>query len=276
VAVALDELVSSLETTHKNLDLMVELGKRPEIDRLKVVEQLEEAKAQRESVRADRVKVGATLLALLGRDPAAQLEVDPLPASLPSLATAAGDLRAALDATSPIRRTHASREQAEEGVDKAYSAFLPKVVASASYFKDDAPSLDEAFDTWQVTLGVRVPLLHGGSRFERLAAARELAASAERSEEQVRLQLAAELEEALAQLRARKAELQAAQARVDAGEEAARIEAIRYDTGAGSIEDLLRAETRRSAARASLARARGQVVTAAERINSLVEEEAVR
>ena len=60
---------------------------------------------------------------------------------------------------------------------------------------------------------------------------------------------------------------------MSAGAEAARIETIRYDTGAGTIEDLLRAEARAAGAEAALARARAQVLSAAARINSLVEKE---
>ena len=61
---AMDELIRSLENTKQRLDLMVSTGKRPELDRLKVVEELEDARAQRASIRADRVRAASLLLAL--------------------------------------------------------------------------------------------------------------------------------------------------------------------------------------------------------------------
>jgi hypothetical protein len=63
----------------------------------------------------------------------------------------------------------------------------------------------------------------------------------------------------------------AAKARVAAGIEAARIEQVRYDTRAGTIEDLLRARSREEAARAAQASARAELVIAAERLNTIAE-----
>ena len=58
-----------------------------------------------------------------------------------------------------------------------------------------------------------------------------------------------------------------------AGTEAARIEQVRYDTGAGTIEDLLRARSRAEGARAALASARANLVISAARINTIAEKE---
>jgi outer membrane protein TolC len=60
---------------------------------------------------------------------------------------------------------------------------------------------------------------------------------------------------------------------VAAGTEAARIEQVRYDTGASTIEDLLRARSREESARAALASARAELVIAAARINTIAEQE---
>ena len=56
---------------------------------------------------------------------------------------------------------------------------------------------------------------------------------------------------------------------------AARIEQVRYDTGVGTIEDLLLVRAREVSARASLARARGALVTAVARLNAIAEQEVV-
>ncbi len=68
----------------------------------------------------------------------------------------------------------------------------------------------------------------------------------------------------------------AAGKRVAAADEAARIEEVRYDNGAGTIEDLLRARTRAAAAEAFLARSKGDVLGAAAQLNALVEREIVQ
>ena len=73
---ALDEQIAALTQTKTNLDEMVSLGKRPDVDRLKVVEDLEAAKSDRAGVGADRRRVAALLLSVLGRDPAGDVTVD--------------------------------------------------------------------------------------------------------------------------------------------------------------------------------------------------------
>ncbi|HHQ48092.1 MAG TPA: TolC family protein [Acidobacteria bacterium] len=273
---ALDELIRSLETTRQRLNLMVETGKRPELDRLKVIEELEDARAQRASIRADRVKVAALLLALMGRDPSGEVVTDPLPDRIPEAMMTRQELRAAVQESSAILQARFTAEQSEHGVRVAASSFIPKVVARGNLTQNAAPSLDDPLDTWQVSVGVVVPIFHGTSRFEELAAAKEQRSAAQEKLVQTQMEAGARLEEALARFDSARAELRAARARVTAGTEAARIEQIRYDTGAGTIEDLLRAQSRQQSARASLARALGTVVTAAQRINSIVEKEALR
>ena len=63
---ALSELERSLDQTRKRLDLMVSQGKRPEIDRLKILDQVAEVRQQQARVGASRVRVRGLLAALLG------------------------------------------------------------------------------------------------------------------------------------------------------------------------------------------------------------------
>ncbi len=276
VEASLNELVKSLEKTKERLDLMVESGKRPEVDRLKVVEQLEDAKAQRESVRADRTKVGALLLALMGKDPSLGIVVDPLADRTPVPAMTPDEMRRAVLESSTVQRARFTLDESSSRVKIQTASFIPKVVASGNLMQNAAPSVDDPLDSWQVSVSVVVPILHGTSRFEALDAAKEQRSAAEAALADTQLKAQSQLEEALARFRAAQSELNAARARLAAGAEAARIEQIRYDTGAGTIEDLLRAQARKQAAEASLAKARGGLITAAEHINSVVEKEAVK
>jgi outer membrane protein len=273
---ALGSRLSALEATSSRLDLMVSEGKRPEIDRLKAVEELESVRATRAAAQASRRKVGALLLSLIGRDPAAGIEVDPLPGTPPELTTPPAVLRSELDETSSVCEARLSVEQTESGVKIATSEFIPKVVARGNYLVNSGQSLDRSYDTWALSLGVIVPLVHGGARALNRAAAKEHRNAAEHRLEKVRLDTAADLEDALAELDAARTSIQAAEARVAVGVEAARIEQIRYDAGAGTIEDLLRALARQEGARSDLARARAESVTAGARINSIVEKRVVQ
>lgn len=273
---ALARQLSALEATNSRLELMVREGKRPDIDRLKVVEELEGARADRAGVQANRRKAGAMLLSLMGRDPAGEIAVDPLSDRLPELTTTPSDLRASLDETSMVRQARLALEQAESSVKIATSEYIPKVVARGNYLMNDGRSLDRSYNTWAVSVGMVVPLIHGGARPEHRAAAKEHRQAAEYLLVKAHLDTAAHLEDALAELGAARAAVEAAEARVAAGAEAARIEQIRYDTGAGTVEDLLRARAREEGAHSDLARAHAHALTAGARINSIVERKAVQ
>ncbi len=276
VARALDRQIAALESTNSRLELMVSEGERPDVDRLKVVEELEGARADRATVGANRIKVGALLLSLLGKNPTDRVTVDHLPEQLPRLVVDAAELHGEIEGVSTIRQAHLSLNQSEQAVDIATSEFIPKVVARGNYMVNDAPSLDGAEDTWGLSLGVVVPLIHGGARSERRSAAKERRQAAEFALEKARLETQAQLEGGLASFGAALDTVRAAEARVAAGGEAARIEQIRYDTGAGTIEDLLRARAREAGALAAVARARASVLTAAAHVNTIAEKEAVK
>jgi len=277
VLVSLGEQIAALQQTKARLDEMVELGKRPEVDRLKVVDELEGVKGQRANVRADRIKVGALLLSVLGHDPAVGVTVDALPEKNPLLATGElSRLQAQAAGNSAVRSARLATEQADSGVKVARSEFLPKAYAGANYLDHTGTEIDRTLDTWGASVSVVFPLFEGNVRFKRMDAARQRQAAARESLTEVQLKVQAELQEALARLEAARTNLAAAQAQVAAASEAARIEQVRYDTGASTIEDLLRARAREEGAKAARASAQAGLVTAGERINTVVEKEVVQ
>jgi len=273
VLVSLGEQIAALQQTKATLDEMVSLGKRPEVDRLKVVEELEGVKGQRANVRADRTKIGALLLSVLGRDPASGVTVDPLGEKEPVTSSAPAEVRPQVESNSVIRRARLATEQADSGVKVARSEFLPKVYAGANYLEHTGTEIDRTLDTWGASVSVVLPLFEGNARSQRMAAARQRQAAARESLTEVQLKVQAELQEALARWEAARTNLDAAHARVAAASETARIQQVSYDTGASTIEDLLRARAREESAKASLAGARADLVTAGERINTIAEKE---
>ena len=136
-------------------------------------------------------------------------------------------------------------------------------------------TIDRNEETWGATVSVSLPIFEWGSRFSKLKAARARQAAAQETLRQTQLQTEAAWQDALGKFDAAQTNVVAAAARVAAGAEAARIEQVRYDTGAGTIEDLLRARSREEEARAAQASARAELVIAAERLNTIAEKEVV-
>ena len=273
VEAALAAQIETLGQTKANIDRMVAIGKRPEIDRLKVEDDLAATQAQLAAAKADRTRVGALLLALLGRDPASPLVVDSLPDSAPAPSPDRGELRELAMRATSVRVAALDVDQAARAVSVARSAFLPQVVGSANYLENTGLGINRTLDTWGASVGVVIPIFSGTSDAQRLHASKERQAASREALAQAQLQASASLQDALARLDSSYAAVAAGKARVAASGEAARIEAIRYQTGAGSIEDLLRTLARKEAAFSALALARADQITAAERINTLVEKE---
>ncbi len=276
VTVAYGDDVASLEETHRRLELMVEQGKRPEVDLLKATETLEEARAQLADAQADLTHTRALLAALLDYPADQTLELDPLPNRLPALSADSTHWSGMVEGASAVLAAKLRVRQAASGKHVARSEFLPKVSVRGNVLEHTASSVTGTKETWELTLAASIPVFTGGRR----VAAYQSAAAAERAADlalrQTQLQQEAELRGALARFQASQTALDAARRRVAAAVEAARIEGLRYDNGAGTIEDLLRARTRASAAEAFLAKTKGDLLGASALINALVEREIVR
>ena len=270
---ALDEQIAALAQTKSNLNEMVSLGKRPELDRLKVIEDLEAAQSDRAAAGANQRRLAALLLSVLGRDPAGQIIEAPLAEPPPLSGLDEAKLAAEAANNSAVRAASVAVQQGARGVELARGEFLPSVYAGANVMENSGTTIGRNEETWGATVSVNLPLFEWGSRFSKLKAAREKQAAADEALRQVQLQTQAAFQEALAKFSAAQTNITAARARVAAGAEAARIEQVRYDTGAGTVEDLLRARSREEAARAAVASAQADLVISAERINSIIEKE---
>lgn len=268
--------VASLEETHARVELMVKEGKRPEVDLLQVTDALEEARAQLADADAEGTRVRALLLALLDYPVDRPAVFDPLPDRLPTLPRDSVNWTGRVRAASAVSRAGLRIEEARNATSAARAAFLPHLTVGGSVWENAGSGLASQQQTWALTLQASLPLFTGGSRVAAYQSARAEERAARAAMRGTELRQEAEMQGALARFRAARASFDAAGKRVAAADEAARIEGIRYDNGAGTIQDLLRARSRAAAAEAFLARSKGEVLGAAAQVNALVEEEIVR
>lgn len=274
---ALSAEIEELNTTRKDIELAVKIGKRADVELLKVVDRVREAEAAREAVLAQKMKVVATLLSIMGHNPAQALRLAPLPRALPTLRMTTQELETAAGRRTSVRVAELSVKQGERSVSLARGSQEPVVGLQASYLRHfDAAYPDNSRETWFVGMAVSVPLLDGGVRRAAVSKNKEEMQAARARADGARLQALADLQAALAAWDAAKKQLDAANAQYEAAREVARIEQIRYDTGAGDIEDLLRARTREAAARTAQANALAAVLISGAQINHATEQEAVR
>ncbi len=271
----LDELQSAhrarLEGIRESADqvrALVDEGRLPAVDHLRMTEVLLEAQADLHSTEREIGRVTASLATELALDEALDRErvrTPSLPGELPplprSLEAPGGPMIDAAEA-----RTRTAEHEARE----ARRGLLPElqVVARQSY--RTAPDVPSERD-WALGLQVRIPLVRGDARAGiqvRDARARERAAELQGAR--------AALETALRDLEALEGDarerIQVLDARIGHLEEAHRIELASYREGRTTLAEALSTEARLAAARAERISRMGTVLVAHLRTASLTGE----
>ncbi len=141
-------------------------------------------------------------------------------------------------------------EAARQGVNLAHSSFSPKVSAAASYGREDASWYPQD-QTWLVGVNVSIPIFTGFSRKENLAKAKVDLAKTETDARQAALVVREQVWDAFSGVRAAHEAILTAEALVASARESERLAKARYESGAGTISDLLDAETTLARAEAS-------------------------
>jgi len=274
---AVQQEIEALDTTRRNLELAVRIGKRPEVDLLKTLDRIEEAQAAKSGVLAQQQKLLALLMAVLGRNPAEAPALEGLPERLPELSTQPPALRDVALRRSSVRAAELAVALDDKQVAVARAALAPAVSFQATFLHhDELTSFDPGRPTWFVGLQVGLPVFDGGSRKAAVSRSQQEAEADRQRAEAARLQAVADLQAALAAWQSAQDQLRAAEAQYASAHEVARIEQLRFDTGAGDIEDLLRARSREVAAESARIAARAQIAISAAQINHVTESEVAR
>jgi outer membrane protein len=219
-------------------------GAVPLIDLLRA--RTEASSAQLDLVRAEAdVRLARGRLATsmgLSAETALSVEPAPNPVEPPD----GKQLSAALDRAAASRPSvlaaEANVEAAQRGVSRARSTFGPTAVASASYGWEDTTWLPSD-RVWSVGVGVAVPIFAGFSRVHELARARLELERAQADRDQAALAAREQAWDAFSSVRQAYEALQATEALVASARESHRLARERYQVGAGTLTDMLDAQT---------------------------------
>jgi outer membrane protein len=191
----------------------------------------------------------ATAMGLPAESP---LEIAP-DASEPEAPDASG-LIAALDAgaaqRAAVKAAQDGVEAARRGVDAAKSAWSPKVVAFGSWGREDAAWLPQD-QTWSAGVALSLPIFTGFSRVHEVARAKADLAVAEAQRDQALLVARQQGWEAFSAYQEAYERARACVDLVAQAKESHRMAKERYAVGAGTLTDLLDAETALAHAEAS-------------------------
>ncbi len=133
-------------------------------------------------------------------------------------------------------------EVSKGGVDLAKSAFGPKVRAEGSYGRRDTEFFP-GDEEWLAGISIEWPLFTGFYRQHRLARAKAEVSKEEAEAKQLLLKVRQEVWTAYSKLKEAFEAVQATKALVQDAQESMRLAKERYEVGAGTITDLLDAQT---------------------------------
>ena len=183
------------------------------------------------------------LNAAMGLSPDSPIEIEApgSPATAPELGSAEADLRTAIGQRPDLKAAAARVESERAQVSYAHSAFGPKLLAQASYGRLDSDFFPQDKD-WAVGVVLQVPIFNF-ARSHNLALARSELAKEELSRKSLELSVQSEVWNARTGVSEAWESIVTTRSIVADAAESLRMARERYAAGAGTITDLLDAET---------------------------------
>ncbi len=244
-------------------------GRVAEIDVARVKTRLSEARYDM-VILEQGVSNSLQFLATLMGSREAPAELDELPdVPLSPSSSLAHWTEQALDNHPGLRRAQTGILAADERLDIARSERLPQIhlVGSSRYLES---SSGEGQDEWQVGVQLSLPLYDGSSRRDKVSQAVIARQMAQLETEELRDNLHYQVREAHAAVTSGALQITVAEQGLREAEEVLRIETLRHQSGAGTITDLLSAESDLWHARAKQMQARYDLIISKTRLLKVV------
>jgi outer membrane protein len=254
---ASDATVTALETQMKNARLLFDVGRIARVDLLKVEVQLANERQRQLTVNEALATTGATLRYLMGDDPSTSREplvlADPL--TMPGGTTATiPDASKPWSARPEYQSALLGVKEAEQTRRITFGKLLPTVNAVAGYADQFgfSPWYKEA--NWYLGLQLSIPLFERSlyADFRRDTILKEKSAARKAVVEQ---QLRLDLTTAEASLRESANRVTTARQAIEQAHESFRIEQQKYGAGAGTMSDMLLAQSADITSEANLSQA---------------------
>jgi outer membrane protein TolC len=233
----------ALQKDMADAQMKVELGAWPQVNATKIAFALESAKAQEEGLRNQLNTAMAMLAALMGREPPPDgYELSDIPEEPQPPAVQGASLKdIALNGRKDLMAVQEGTLIAERKKRLTLEAFGPRLSLGGNYLRNDAPSLHDDLETYEITLLLKIPLWDGLQKvFAVKEANADMLASRER-EKGKRLEIAQQAADAEGRLKTARAAFDAGKAQRRLGAEVAQVEHLKLLEGKGKTEDYLAA-----------------------------------
>ena len=240
---AQNKYTHALAKLSKQISYEVKLGKKAEIDKLKAQADLQMAKTQESMLLSNIETTKATLAALVGRSIG---KLNPLSIKVTKPRYSVNRLYAKASRLAKIEVEEMALKKADKQISKSKSASLPQVnlaaYAGKNYGQDLATDNWDNETLWQVGVNVSYNLVDFGKRDIATQKAKIAKMQAGFKKEQTLLDLKKLLTQAVEQVKQSYATYLGNQSQLRLSKKASKIEQVRYDNDASTLNDLLLAK----------------------------------
>ena len=244
-----EKSVEALDRQRKNTELLMKAGRAPKVELLRIEVQF--ASEKQDLIRTDEASNRARynlayFMGVDGRelpDVVGNLAADEKVESkeIDDLIKNRPDIIAAMQKV----------EQAKTRVAVASGRRSPSFDAVGNYGQKSGAAVDERKTVWEAGIVASINVFDSGIISSDIARERALQHRAEEELRQVKLKGRLEVDNALSLLREAESKLAVSEKAVSQAEESMRIEELKYRTGAGTITDVLLAESAQSLSHAN-------------------------
>ena len=244
-----EKSVEALDRQRKNSELLMKAGRTPKVEHLRIEVQFASEKQNliRTEEASNRARYNlAYFMGVDGRelpDVAGNITADEKVESneIEGLIKNRPDIIAAMQKV----------EQAKTRVEVASGRRTPSLDVVGSYGQKSGAAVDERKTVWEAGLVASINIFDAGIISSDIARERTLQRRAEEELRQTKLKARLEVDNALSLLKEAEAKLVVSEKAVAQAEESMRIEDLKYRAGAGTITDMLLAESAQSLAQAN-------------------------
>ena len=227
----------SLETLYNNINEMVKLGKKPEVDLLKVKYELEKVNADIERINNSIDTLKSSIKTLVGDENLDLSNMEDVKFSNISYT----DYK--IEDLYRLKAEDIKEKIGDLKIDIAKSEYFPKVYFNASFQRNIGN--DEYKDLWQVGLNINYNLFDFGVRKKEYIRSVLEKKKVIEEKRKVSLEIKNKIREALNNIKTAEADIKASKKRLQYAKEVEDIEKTKYMEGVSSLYDYLKAKSYR-------------------------------
>ena len=235
---AMYDYKASLLRLLKDVNLMVQTGKKPEVDLYKIQYDVKSVDAVIEKLKSGINTLKVALKEVIGKPDLKIANIQDI-----NLTKNFKPQNIGIENLASIKKVETKKKIAEENIKKSKSAYFPYVYLKANSFENYGDGDD--INIWNISLNLKFDIFDFGKRKANVQEAELEKQKVEFEKTQIKLKKQKEITDAINRIKTEEANIVAYKNQVKFAKESERIEKLKYTQGVSQIYDYLYAKSRR-------------------------------